>query len=359
VRVALLTTARGWRGSGTSFVHITRGLVARGHTVQVLTAAPAVTAELAARGPAVRELAIRHSGLTETRLLRRALGEFEPDVLIADKPRDLWLGALASLGRPFTLVYRHNVGAAAPPRDLTVRLAYRRVGLTIFLTHVGERQALASAPFMDRPPRRVIYEGVDPGRFRPDPEAGRAFRERHGLGDGPWLLAVGALEREKRHHWLLGALARLPEPRPPLVLCGDGGLAAELREQAARERLDLRLVGFVTSRELAAAYNAATCVVHGCNVETFGLAVAEAMACGRPVVGVDGGAVPEVLGGTGMVAPADDPASFARAVGELLADPQRCDALGAAARRRALAWFSLERMGREYGEALEAVSPRR
>jgi len=202
----------------------------------------------------------------------------------------------------------------------------------------------------------VIYEGVNLERFRPDPAAGRAFRDRQGLGDGPSVLAVGALEREKRYGWLLTALARLPEPRPRLVVCGDGSLAGALRAQAERERLEVRLLGQVTPRELAAAYNAATCVVHGCDVETFGIAVAEAMACARPVVAVAGGGIPEVLGGTGVLAPADDPAAFARALAELLSDPQRRDALGAAARGRALARFSLERMGREYGEALEAIA---
>jgi len=120
VRIALLTTARAWRGSGTSFTHIAQGLAARGHVLQLLSAAPAVTAELAARGLRARELPIRHSGFREARALARALDEFAADLVIADKPRDLRLGALASLSRSFALVYRHNVGAAAPPRDVTV-----------------------------------------------------------------------------------------------------------------------------------------------------------------------------------------------------------------------------------------------
>src|SRR2546428_9752577 len=141
--------------------------------------------------------------------------------------------------------------------------------MTIFLTHAAEREALARAPFMSRPPRRVIYEGVNLERFRPDPAAGRAFRERQRLGDGPSVLAVGALEREKRYGWLLGALARLPEPRPRLVVCGDGGLADALRAQAERERLDVRLLGQVTPRELAGGHNAGTRVGHGREVQTL------------------------------------------------------------------------------------------
>src|SRR2546425_4354051 len=141
---------------------------------------------------------------------------------------------------------------------------------------------------MPPPPYRVIYEGVNLERFRPDPAAGRAFRERQGLGDGPSVLAVGALEREKRYGWLLAALARLEEPRPRLMVCGDGGLAGALRAQAEREGLDVRWLGQVTPRELAGAHHAATCVLHGCDGETFGLAVAGALGRARPGVPVAG-----------------------------------------------------------------------
>src|SRR5207247_3436505 len=358
LRVALLTSAREWRGSGVSLSHIAHGLAASGHTVQLLSTTPPVTAGFAATGLPVEELPIHDTGLAEARRLTRALAALRTDVLVAETPRDVRLGALASLARRFALVYSYNVNRAVPPRDPIMRLAYRRVRLTIFRTHTGQRQVLASAPFMGRPPHRVIHEGVDGALFRPDPQAGRAFRARHGLGERPFLLAVGALEREKRYDWILDALARLGPrpPRPPLlVIRGSGSLEAAVRTQAERLGVEVQLLGFLPADELAAAYNAASCLVHVCPVETFGLTVAEAMACGRPVVAVASGALPEVVDGVGVLAPADDPAAFAEAVRALLADPARAAALGAAARDRAVDAFSMERMGREYGEALEAL----
>jgi len=354
VRLALLTSARSWRGSGTSFANIARGLIERGHAVQLFATSPAVTEGFAAQGLPVRELPIHDTGLKEARILVRALREHQSDVVLAEKPRDLRVGALASLVRRFALVYRHNVGQDTPPRDPIVRLAYRRVALTVFLTRAAEARARAVAPFMVRRPARVIYEGVDVDRFRPDEAAGRAFRERHALGDRPFLLAVGALEREKRYPWLLDALARLGSHGPPLLVCGEGGHAGLIRDQAARLGLDVRLVGFLPPAELAAAYNAATCVVHACTVETFGLALAEALACGRPVAAVAGAALEEVLGDTAVLTP-DDPEQYVLALAELLADPPRRRALGDAARRRAVELFSLERMGQEYAAALEAA----
>ena len=212
---------------------------------------------------------------------------------------------------------------------------------------------------MLRPPRRVIYEGVDVARFRPDPHAAAAFRRRHGLGERPFVLAVGALEREKRYDWLFGALAGLGSVAPPLVACGAGGAAGQIRDQAAALRIDVRLLGFLSPEELVGAYNAAACLVHACAVETFGLAIAEAMACGRAVIAAaagGGGALPEVLGDAGVLTPADDPGAFATALAHLLADPERGHALGIAARQRAERLFSLERMGREYAEAIEACA---
>ena len=360
MNVALLSSARAWRGSGVSLANVARGLAARGHRVHVLATAPAVTAGFAAQGLQARELPIRDTGLGEARVLAGTLGELGSHVLVAEKPRDLRLGALVSLARPLTLVYRHNVGAAAPPRDPIVRLAYRCVDMTVFLTRTGEAQAGDLAPFMLRPPRRVIYEAVDVARFRPDPAAAAAFRQRHGLG--PFLLAVGALEREKRYDWLLDALAGLGRAAPPLVICGAGGAARQIRDRAARLGIDARLLGFLSPEELVGAYNAATCLAHACAVETFGLAIAEAMACGRAVVAAaagGGSALPEVLGDTGVLTPADDPGAFAAALAQLVADPDRRQALGIAARQRAVSLFSLERMGREYAEAIEACATTR
>ena len=359
MNVAMMTSARAWRGSGVSLAHIARGLTAGGHAVRMFSAAAPVTAGFAAAGLSVEELPIHDTGFAEARVLGRALDCCHADVFVAEMPRDVRLGALASLTRPFALVYSYDVNRAEPPRDAVMRLAYRRVRLTIFRTQTGERHILALAPFMGRPPHRAIYDGVDLELFRPDPDGGRSFRARHGLGDRPFVLAAGALEPEKRYHWMLDALAHLGSDAPLLVIRGSGSLESAVRARAARLALDVRLLGFLPAAELAAAYNGATCLVHACDVETFGLTVAEAMACGRPVVTVASGSLPEVVGRAGVLVPPDDPAAFGTAVGALLADPGRAAALGAEARRRALDAFSLERMGREYCKALEALQPAR
>src|SRR5260370_7347525 len=163
---------------------------------------------------------------------------------------------------------------------------------------------------MGRAGQRAIPNGVDCELFHPDAGGGVAFRRRHGLGDGPVLLGVGALEIEKRWDLLLESVALLASPAPPLVLGGRGALERSLRAHAERLGLELRFVGQLDPVELIGAYNAATCVVHTRPDEVFALALIEALACGRPVLAAGGGGTPELVGEAGVLAPAGDPTPF-------------------------------------------------
>jgi glycosyltransferase involved in cell wall biosynthesis len=307
-----------------------------------------------ARGVEALTLPVAHTRLTGARALRHALRAYGADVLLADTARDVRLAALASLGTRTPIVY--CISTPDPPRDLLTRMLFARVRLTVFLSDGLARRALAAAPFMRRAAQRVIPNGVDCTFFRPDAAAGHAFRSRHGLGDGPLLLGVGALAPEKRWDLLLESLARLPSPAPPLLFCGAGALEGALRAQADRLHLDVRFIGQLESGELVAAYNAATCVVHARPDEVFALVLIEALACGRPVVAAGGGGTPEVLGEAGVLVSPGDAAAFAQELARLLADEPRRSALGHAARERAVARFSLERMVVGYGELVESLA---
>jgi glycosyltransferase involved in cell wall biosynthesis len=120
--------------------------------------------------------------------------------------------------------------------------------------------------------------------------------------------------------------------------------------------LDLRLPGAIPLEELAAVYAAATIFAHPSTMETFGLSVAEAMACGCPIVGVAAGSVPEVIGDAGVVVPPDDPAAFGSALAALLASAPRRVELGAQARARVLERFTLKRMQTAHADALARVA---
>ena len=96
------------------------------------------------------------------------------------------------------------------------------------------------------------------------------------------------------------------------------------------------------SAELAAVLASADALIHAGTAETFGLVVLEAMACGRPVVGIRAGAVPELVDETvGVIAARADSTLLANAVRDLY--DRDVNALGQAARSRVLARFTWEK----------------
>jgi 1,2-diacylglycerol 3-alpha-glucosyltransferase len=175
--------------------------------------------------------------------------------------------------------------------------------------------------------------GVDPEEYaRPAPGAVRAWFR---IPDGAVLLVyVGRLGREKGVSLLLDALAGLPVD-VQLLLVGDGPERRELEAQAQRLGLAGRVVfaGQLDHAHVVDALFASDLFVFPSQTETLGLAVLEAMAAGRAVVAVRGGATAEIVrdGETGRVVAAD-PAALRAAITDLVRDPELRRAMSEQAR---------------------------
>lgn len=342
LRVAFLTSAGTWRGSVVSMALVVHGLRARGHDACMFISDAGVADHARRLGIAVHAIEVTRTDARAVWRLRRLLRSCRVDVLVTDRPRDLRLAGFATLVSRTRLVNRFNLSRRDPPRDLSSRLACRRSSCTVFTSEHFARLALAKARFMAAVPWRVIGAAIDPAAFTQDPEAGRRFRARHGLGDAPFLLAAGALVPEKRYDVILQALALLGDAAAPLVVCGEGMHARALQAQAARLGVPVQWLGLVSPEEMLGAYNAATLLVHACPIETFGRSVAEALCCGTPVVAVRGGAVPEVAGDAALLVPPGDARVLAGAIRELLRHPDERARLADAGHRRAREAWSLD-----------------
>lgn len=135
----------------------------------------------------------------------------------------------------------------------------------------------------------------------------------------PVVAFVGRLSREKCPDLAIETFRHVAAAGVPVrfVVVGDGPERA--RVERAAHGLPVTFTGHVDRRAVAKVLGAASVLVAPCPVETFGLAVLEALASGTPVVVVDEGAAPELVApGTGMTAPGA-PEDLAAAVLLLLA----------------------------------------
>jgi alpha-1,3-rhamnosyl/mannosyltransferase len=135
----------------------------------------------------------------------------------------------------------------------------------------------------------VIPHGVDP-----------MFQPGERLGEGGYLLVVGAIQRRKDPRAAVDAANELGMP---VVLVGperEPSLARQLRELGAELR------GYVDHKELASLYRNASALVVPSRYEGFGLPVLEAMASGTPVVAAPDPALVEVAGDAAVFADQGD-----------------------------------------------------
>lgn len=360
MRVALLTSARGWRGSGSSYAKLARGLGERGHVGHLVTAASRLTSRLTALELPVTEIPGPSSGPRQVWALVRTLRAIRAEALIVDTPRDVRLAAYATLLHSARIVYRYNLNYRRRT-DRMHRAHLTRVHACVYQSRYIQEDAIARASWMGRIRGFRIPNGFDLERYAPAPGAGRAFRERYRIpSDAQVVLTAAKLTPNKGHEVAITALGRLHHSGTPLtyLVCGDGEREAELTRLARSVRLPAVFTGLLEPAELVAALSAADLVVHPSLEEIFPNAVGEAMACGRPVVAADAGGTGELMGRdgrSGVLVPPGDADGMARAVQELLADPRRRDRMGGAARHRIEDEFPLRRMIDRYEAALLAV----
>lgn len=189
-----------------------------------------------------------------------------------------------------------------------------------------------------RTPVAVLPTGIDPARFQGgDPTW---LRRVHGLGEGPVLLYVGRIAREKNIQLLLRTfqqvLATIPAAR--LVLAGDGPALDGLRAEAGAMGFEgrVRFIGSLTGRSLRDCYVGADVFVFPSETDTQGIVINEAQAAGLPVVAVRALATADLVrnGMDGFLCPPGE-RELAGAVLKILEDGRLRAAMSRAAAARA------------------------
>jgi phosphatidylinositol alpha-1,6-mannosyltransferase len=188
----------------------------------------------------------------------------------------------------------------------------------------------------------VARGGVDLERFRPGLDGREMRRIVHVPDDAPLAVLVARVRAGRGPRWLLRVAPRVLErvPNARIVVFGRGELKKWFREEIRKPQYDGRVLngGWRGGDGLPLLYACADVTLFlGLGSEGSCRAILEAMACGKPTIGTDAGAVPEIVahGETGIVVPHQNDAALADALVALLSDPARARSLGAAARKRA------------------------
>jgi glycosyltransferase involved in cell wall biosynthesis len=279
--------------------------------------------------------------------LRRLLRAWRPDVVHA---HGLRAGALTAIAAAFT---RPTAYDAKPALVVTVHNAPPAGGVTGAIYRVLElivaRNAdsvLCVSADLDQRMRaagaRRVGRAVVPaaGAGRPEDvsaETRAALRAEFAAGpDQAVVLAVGRLAAQKGFGLLLDAAARWGDiqPRPLLVIVGQGPLAAGLRSRAASLGLPVRFTG--PRDDVSALLAAADVFVLPSVWEGQSLVLQEALRAGAPIVATRTGGNPELTGeDAAILVPPGDAEQIAGAVRAVLGDPARAARLRQAAAGRA------------------------
>jgi starch synthase len=249
------------------------------------------------------------------------------------------------------------------------RSAYLAADAVIAVSHGMRADVMDAYPDLDPARVRVVGNGVDADAYRPvdDPDVVR------GLGvdpDRPYGLFVGRITRQKGVLHLLAAAEQLPAEFG-LVLCAGAADTPAERQQVADAVADLQarrggvvwIEAMLPRDRLVPLITGATVFVVPSVYEPLGIVNLEAAACGTAVVASDVGGIPEVVddGRTGLLVHYDreDVEAFeqglAARMAELLADPGRAAAMGAAGRERVLAEFGWPAIAQQTVEVYSAI----
>lgn len=302
--------------------------------------------------------------------MRRLIGDHGIDTV--------WFGAAAPLAllaararragatRVLASTHGHEVGWSMLP---VARSVLRRIGndtdvVTFVSRYTRSRFATAFGPAASL---EYLPSGVDTERFRPDP-AGRAeLRNRYGLGERPTVVCLSRLVPRKGQDMLIRALPSIRQrvDGAAVVIVGSGPYRDTLRNLARDCGVadHVTFTGAVPSAELPAHYAlgdvfAMPCRTRGAgmDVEGLGIVFLEASAVGVPVIAGDSGGAPEAVqhNKTGLVVDGNSVPKVADAVTELLADPDRAAAMGAAGRQWATSQWRWDTLAARLADLLRA-----
>jgi phosphatidylinositol alpha-1,6-mannosyltransferase len=269
---------------------------------------------------------------TRSRILRRELADFSPDLVVASGHKSLWLWA-AQIDKRIPWVAIGHGSEFNLPRGWARWLTLKAMNSASCILCVSEyTRDLAIALGVAREATQVILNGADDEEYFVTPNGVDACRSQFGPSTDQVLLTVGHVSERKAQDLVIRALPQVLArfPHAHYAIAGIPTLQKPL--EALAESLSVashvHFLGRLTAKQLRDWFNACDVFVLTSrststgDCEGFGIVAVEAALCGKPaVVSRDSGLAEAVIDGvTGLTVPQENPDATAAAILRLLGD---------------------------------------
>lgn len=303
-------------------------------------------------------------------VLHKQIRALAPDLIHANSVRAGLAATLAAAGTGTPVIWHVHDTLPRHPVSTLLRLFVLMASNTQMIAVSNETAQRFRGNLLPAGKVHIIHNGVDFGRFAPDPSSSRAFRSSLEVSDRDFLVcAVGQICERKGLFELIDALRRIHVQTPQMHLAIVGKVVFQHEEgylQALRGAVKSwgieGRVHFCGERsDVSTVLYASDLLVLNSRDEPFGLVVVEAMACGTPVLATSVGGIPEIVtdAENGWLV---QPGNTAALASRLLQLSRNTDALRRAAdhaQRITCPRFSLSRYQMELTALYAELVPRR
>lgn len=365
LRILQISSASSFGGGERYVADLTNALHKRGHDLYLAVRPRSPLIEHVQLAPEkIKTLPLRNAlDVHSAQQLARFVRKHEIDVVHAHMARDYSLAAYAARRNRNTkfIITRHVLFPLNRLHRQTLARAHSVIAVSNAVARELRNQRVASEDLVT-----VVHNGIDTDRFAKvlaGFDRTQFLQSKRLPTNGLLVGSIGELRTLKRHDDFIRSAAIIMRsfPQTHFVLAGvDASSSGEVHKQLDQLVAELQLrdrfhfLGWLDeSEKLLAALDV---FVSASETESFGLAIAEAMAAGTPVVATATDGAREVIEDrkTGLLVPIADPPRLAEAITTLLAGEEQRKEIGMRAQREVARRFSLQRMVEEIERIYEA-----
>jgi len=361
MKVLLLTTHLDYGGIGVYTASLAKALKARGHDVSVASSGGALTNSLEQGGIKHIYMDMRTKSEFNPRIvtaiehLTETFKKEKPDIIHAQtRVSQVIAGGVSRLtGVPYVSTchgfFRPHLG----------RRVFGFWGRRAIAISEAVREHLVNDLKVKKNISRIVYNGVDANHFAKKLNQCdvQAFKARVGLKSGPVIGSIARLSPVKGHEFLIRAMKKVlaDAPDAQLLIVGDGPCQRELVNLTLELEVGHAVFIEGSMPDTLIPLSAIDIFVLPSVQEGLGLALMEAMAASKPVIGSNVGGVYSLIkdGKTGLLVEPKDPQALSAAITQLLKDKKLAQEMGKTARALIEEKFSLEIMAEKVEEVYE------